>query len=103
MNNRDDKSDRYEIRDGMIYITRLLFKNIRWIGGFVIGVMFLTAIIVLFIPNKYRSDASILPSGNQDSVSALKMLAGFSGSGLDMDENSSALFPQILESIFTSR
>jgi uncharacterized protein involved in exopolysaccharide biosynthesis len=98
MNNESTTSDQYEIVNGLIHITRLLSKNIRRITVLVLGAMLLAAIIVILIPNKYRSDASILPTGTQDNLSALKMLAGFSGTGLDMDENSSALYPNILES-----
>ncbi len=98
MNDESTIHDRYDVVNGLIHITRLLSKNIRRISGLVLAVMFLTAIIVFLIPNKYRSDASILPTGTQDNLSALKMLAGFSGAGLDMDENSSALYPNILRS-----
>ncbi len=96
MDNRNNNSDQYEIINGLIYISRVLVKNIRWVAGIVGSVMILSLIIVLIIPNQYRSDASILPTGKQDNISALKMLAGFSGSGMDMDENSSALFPEVL-------
>jgi len=77
---------------------RMLVKNIRLVGGIVGGVMLLALIIVLIMPNQYRSEASILPTGKQDNLSALKMLAGFSGAGMDTDENSSALFPEVLVS-----
>lgn len=98
MDNRYNKSNEYEVINGLIYITRLLFTNLRRIAIIVFGIMVITAVIVLLIPNKYRSDATILPTGKQDNISALKLLAGFSGGGMDMDENSSALFPDILVS-----
>ena len=89
-------SEQNEILSKLIYISRLLVKNIRWVAGIVGGMMVLTLIIVLIMPNQYRSEASILPTGKQDNLSALKMLAGFTGAGMDMDENSSALFPEVL-------
>ncbi|HHI02615.1 MAG TPA: hypothetical protein ENL22_03735, partial [candidate division Zixibacteria bacterium] len=91
-------SEQNEILSRLIYISRLLVKNIRLVGGIVGGVMLLALIIVLIMPNQYRSEASILPTGKQDNLSALKMLAGFSGAGMDTDENSSALFPEVLVS-----
>ena len=49
MDNRDNKSDQYEVINGLIYITRLLFTNIRRIAIIVLGVMVLTTVIVLLI------------------------------------------------------
>lgn len=98
MDNKNNKSDQYDLINGIIYICRVLVKNSRWVAGIVGGVMILALVIVLIMPNHYRSDASILPTGKQDNLSTLKMLAGFSGGGMDMDENSSALFPEVLVS-----
>ncbi len=58
----------------------------------------------LIIPNKYTSQATILPSGGSDGLSELKDLAGGSladlglGSMMQASENSSAIFPQVLTS-----
>ncbi len=58
----------------------------------------------LIIPNKYTSEATILPSGGADELSELKDLAGGSlaelglGSLMQSPENSSAMFPKVLTS-----
>ncbi len=57
----------------------------------------ITVVILLLIPNKYTSTASIMPTGTQDQLSSLKNLAGLSGL-IPNDENSSELFPDILAS-----
>jgi len=75
----------------------LLLKRKKIISCIVGGIIIFTAIILLLTPNQYRSEASILPSGEQDSFSNLKSLAGL-GSFVSQDENSSALFPEILRS-----
>jgi uncharacterized protein involved in exopolysaccharide biosynthesis len=98
MDNGKTNSDQYELANGLIYIMRVFLANIRKIAIIVFGVMVIMTIVVLLIPNKYTSEASILPTGKQDNLSALKMLAGFSGAGLDTDENSSILFPEVLVS-----
>ncbi len=61
-----------------------------------------------FIPNKYTSEATVLPSGGSDELSELKDLAGGSlaelglGSLMQASENSSAMFPKVLTSRFLS-
>jgi len=73
---------------------------LRWkkaIAFATLGVMILTAIIVVLIPNKYRSHASILPTGTVDKMAELKSLAGL-GSLQSGNENSPQLFPIILAS-----
>ncbi|HKK20851.1 MAG TPA: Wzz/FepE/Etk N-terminal domain-containing protein [candidate division Zixibacteria bacterium] len=66
--------------------------------GYTVGIMvLLTAGILLMLPNKYTSRASILPSGSQDKLADLKSLAGL-GSAMTADENSSELYPSILVS-----
>jgi len=98
MDETQNRTDQYDLRVGLLYITRLLIRNIRWIAGIVFSVMVLTAVVIFLTPNKYTSRASILPTGNQDNLSALKMLSGLGLGSLDIGENSSALFPDILES-----
>lgn len=61
------------------------------------GSLVLTLIILLLLPNQYRSTASILPSGPQDKMAELKALAGFGGL-MASNENSSELFPVICRS-----
>ncbi len=63
----------------------------------VIAVAVLTAGILFLIPNKYISTATILPSGNNDQMNELKALAGLGGL-ISPDDNSSELFPVILQS-----
>lgn len=78
-------------------IIRLLLHKKKFITITVAAVMVLTAIVVLLIPNKYQSCASILPSGQVDKMAELKSLAGLDAF-MTQDENSSELFPDILGS-----
>jgi len=78
-------------------IIRLLFQKKKLIAGSVLAVMVLTAVVVLLIPNKFQSKASILPSGKVDKMAELKSLAGLDAF-MSQDENSSELFPNILNS-----
>ena len=75
----------------------LLLKRKKLISCIVGSIIILTVIMLLLTPNQYRSKASILPSGEQDSFSNLKSLAGL-GNFVSQDENSSVLFPEILRS-----
>ena len=79
---------------------RLLKRNRRLIAAVVVGVMVLTAGAMVFTSNRYRSHASILPSGSRDRLSGLMDIAGQFGVGslASADENSSALYPSILHS-----
>ncbi|PKK83751.1 MAG: hypothetical protein CVT49_06955 [candidate division Zixibacteria bacterium HGW-Zixibacteria-1] len=81
----------------LIEIIRLLLARKKLIGGCVLSVMILTAVIVFIMPNQFRSTASILPSGKVDKMAQLKSLAGLDGF-MSQDENSSELFPTILTS-----
>ena len=60
----------------------------------------LTAGVMVLTPTRYRSHASILPSGSRDRLSGLMDIAGQFGVGgsASADENSSALYPSILRS-----
>ena len=76
---------------------RAVLKQKRMIVITVISIMVLSATVTMFLPNSYRSTATILPSGQIDKMSELKNLAGLSGM-VSSDEKSSALFPIILQS-----
>ncbi len=91
-------SEQSEIFKGLAAVIRLTLANRRLIIWFTLGVMALVTIYVYILPNRYTSRASILPSGKKDSFATLKQLAGVSGSAIDFEENSSALFPEILKS-----
>ncbi len=78
-------------------LARVLLHRKRIIVGTVAASMLITATIMLIISNKYTSTATILPSGQQDKMADLKSLAGLAGAGAT-GENSSELFPVILES-----
>lgn len=75
-----------------------LFLQSRYVFYVTVGLTtFITSVVMLMTPNVYQSSATILPSGQTDNVSALKDLVGLSGS-MQTDENSSALYPLILQS-----
>ena len=78
-------------------LTGLFVKRKKWIAATVGSVIIIATVILLVLPYKYTSTASILPSGTIDKMSGLKELAGF-GSFPSTDENSSELFPVILRS-----
>lgn len=98
-------SDNSPIADGNIKemeinifeLASLFLNRKKWIASVVSIATILAVIIVLLMPDKYISTASILPSGPQDKMSMLKDFAGF-GSISGKDENSSELFPEILKS-----
>ncbi len=73
-------------------------RHKRLIFSVTIAVMIVTAAVMFFLPDIYTSSCSILPSGNSDSkISRLSALAGLTGLG-NTDDNSSELFPVILNS-----
>lgn len=80
-----------------IDLVRLLLRRRRTIIGVTLAVCIVAAGLLFLIPNKYLSEASLLPSGSQDKMADLKRLAGFGSMSLT-DENSSELFPEILRS-----
>lgn len=82
---------------GIFDIARLFLKRRKSIAAIVGIVTFAAMVIALLTPNKYASTASILPTGATDKMAALKDLAGF-GSTSSQDENSSELYPVILQS-----
>lgn len=97
-----DGSDRnrtppVEAEIDLFALTGLFVKRKKWIAVTVGAVVLMVMVIMLLLPNKYKSTATILPSGAVDKMSGLKELAGF-GSFPSTDENSSELFPVILRS-----
>ncbi|MFQ6008419.1 MAG: hypothetical protein ACE5K8_05630, partial [Candidatus Zixiibacteriota bacterium] len=63
-----------------------------------IPVMFLVALRMFTMPNVYRSEAVILPSGIPEGMGAMEELVGLSGAAGILSENSSLLYPLILQS-----
>ncbi len=94
------RSFQSDIEINPVEFIRQLKKNSRLIAAIVIGVMLLTAGVMVLTPNRYRSHASILPSGSRDRLSGLMDIAGQFGVGgsASANENSSALYPSILRS-----
>jgi uncharacterized protein involved in exopolysaccharide biosynthesis len=78
-------------------LTGLFVKRKKWIVATVGSVIIVATVILLVLPNKYTSTASILPSGTVDKMSGLKELAGLGGFAVT-EENSSMLFPVVLRS-----
>ena len=74
-----------------------LLHRKRVIGYVSLGSILFATAITLLISNKFQSTASILPSGNVDKMAELKSLAGLGNLG-GTDENSSELFPVIIQS-----
>ncbi len=81
----------------LLEIGNVLLHRKKTIFWSVIIVAFIAAGILMLIPNKYVSIATILPTGNNDKMNELKALAGL-GSLIAPDDNSSELFPVILQS-----
>ncbi|MCP4650275.1 MAG: hypothetical protein GY853_09395, partial [PVC group bacterium] len=91
------------IKDGhiqfnIISITRHFISNLPVLIFSAIVCIIVSGVILYLVPEKYCSHASILPSGKGDDLSVLKEMAGLSGLGLENNENSSVLYPKILNS-----
>jgi len=82
----------------LLDFANLMLRKRLLIGLIVTATMSLTAIYIFLSPNRYRSVATILPSGQPDRLSAMKELAGLASLGGNVEENSSLLFPVILRS-----
>ncbi len=82
----------------IISIGRHLIGNFRPIILTAVICMMISGAILYFVPAKFCSYASILPSGKGDNLSLLKEMTGLAGLGTENNENSSALYPQILNS-----
>lgn len=89
-------ADRFEIN--FFELCQLLIRQRKWIFGIVIPVMFLVALRMFTMPNVYRSEAVILPSGIPEGMGAMEELVGLSGAAGILSENSSLLYPLILQS-----
>lgn len=85
-----------QLQFDIISIRRYLIGNFRLLILSAIVCMMIASAIFYFVPNKYCSEASILPSGKSDNLSLLKEMAGLTGFGTENNENSSVLYPRIL-------
>lgn len=90
--------DRKEFQIDFFRLTRLLKDNIKILAALSAIIMTIAAMALFMTPNKYRSVASILPSGQTDKYAAIKEIAGVGSSVFNNDENSSLLFQPILQS-----
>lgn len=94
------------LKDGQLHfdvisIGRYFIGNLRYLICCAFICMIIAGTILYFVPNKYCSQASILPSGKGDNLSLLQGLTGLTGLtglGSENNENSSALYPKILNS-----
>ncbi|UCE23181.1 MAG: hypothetical protein JSU74_07690 [Candidatus Zixiibacteriota bacterium] len=93
----DYRSHESESQLSLFELGATLIRRRRFIVFPVLGVMALTALMLLLTPNKYTSTVTILPSGETDKLSGLNSLAGMSGI-IATDENSSDLYPEVLMS-----
>lgn len=105
----NEQSDTYDAKDNPTASTTfelnlfdmarsLLRRKILLFGGS-FAITLVTAAFLLLQPNLYTSTATILPSGKSTgNMSALKSLVGLNAPMMSSDENSSALFPVILQS-----
>ncbi|MCK5126017.1 MAG: hypothetical protein KAR42_07160 [candidate division Zixibacteria bacterium] len=76
-----------------------VLKRRRLVIGTSFAITVIVAVLLFMQPNRFTSTATILPSGKSTgNMSALKSLVGLSGPMLSADENSSVLFPVILQS-----
>jgi len=88
--------NRFEIN--LFELGHLLVRRRKWFFAIVIPVVLLTALVMFTTPNVYQSKAIILPSRVKAKMSTIGELVGL-GSGMgSADENSSVLYPLILQS-----
>ena len=81
----------------LVGLVQLLRARARLIIAVTAGVMLLSTIGVLLMADRYRSVATILPTGGVNKMSQLQELAGLGGLMLE-DDNTSELFPVVLRS-----
>ena len=95
-----DQSSQRDIEINPIAFFRQILQQRLLIAAVVLGAMAITAVVMVLTPNRYRSHASILPSGSRDQLSGLMEIAGQFGVGSmgSTAENSSSLYPSILRS-----
>lgn len=91
-------SSRYQFEVNIFELARLLVSRRRFIAGLTLIIMIIAATYLFLQPNLYTSMAVILPSGNTANLSALENLVGLGGNAENYDENSSAMYPVILNS-----
>ena len=97
-NNRIEEDSEYNL----FLLTSIIIKKVNFIIYSIGIVIVLTIVLLLVLPSKYTSTASILPSGSPDQLSDLKSLAGI-GTNSNLNENPSALFPAILKSLHIAK
>ena len=97
-NNRIEEDSEYNL----FSLASIIIKKVNFIIYSIGIVIVLTIVLLLLLPNKYTSTASILPSGSPDQLSDLKSLAGI-GTNSNLNENPSALFPAILKSLHIAK
>ena len=91
------ENDSKDVEINLFEMSLSLIKRKKLIFFSMCAITLLAVFILIMIPNSYESTASILPSGDSDQFSSLRTLAGFPDIS-QIDENSSKLFPVILES-----
>ncbi len=89
---------RYQFDINIFELARILVSRHRFILGVTFSIMLIAAAYLFSQPNRYTSTAVILPSGNTTNLSALENLVGISGDMGNYDENSSSMYPVILNS-----
>ncbi len=91
-------ASRYQFDVNIFELARLLVSRRRFILGMTLSIMVIAAVYLFLQPNRYTSTAVILPSGSATNLSALENLVGLSGDVKNYDENSSSMYPVILNS-----
>jgi uncharacterized protein involved in exopolysaccharide biosynthesis len=88
----------YRFELNLIELARVIFEKRRLVVGASFAIMVITAVYLLLQPNLFTSSATILPSGKSTGLSDLKSLVGLGGSFSTPDENSSIMYPVVLNS-----
>ncbi len=88
--------NRYELN--LFEVGKLIVSKRKMVYAIVFPVVFLTALIMFTTPNVYQSKAIILPTGGTDNMRTIKELVGLGGAMNMGKENSSELYPLILQS-----
>ncbi|MEE9443810.1 MAG: Wzz/FepE/Etk N-terminal domain-containing protein [candidate division Zixibacteria bacterium] len=100
LNNDTATGNSFNFEISMFEMARLILRKKKLISILTLSIMLLTTGYLFTLPNLYTSTATILPSGKSGAgMSAyLKSLVGLGIPAAISDENSSALFPVILNS-----
>lgn len=88
----------YRFDINLFDLARMIFARRRLIVSATLAVMICATIYLFLQPNLFTSTATILPSGKSSGMSALKSLIGMGTPITEVDDNSSALYPLILQS-----